>query len=483
MTSAEFANKGHDHRHTIALPELISALTFALDLTEGATPGHGLRCCLLGMRIAGAVDVAPEDLTPLYYALLLKDIGCSSNASRMTHVVGGDDRAAKGIAKITDWTSAIRSSNPRTVGLLWKEVLPGAPLHRRVARMLSLASGRQRNNRLMITLRCERGREIVRKLKMGEAASTAVYHLDEHWDGRGYPDRLRGEAIPLLSRIAAIAQNLDLFATIDSPDAALNVLRNRSGRWFDRRLVAAVEELHAEQRLWLDCMPGDSLARCRELVMQMEPTVSEPLVAADIDTICEGFADVVDAKSPFTYHHSQHVAEVALAVAQELDLPLERQQMLWRAGLLHDLGKLSLPNTILDKPGPLTEQEWVVVRQHPALTRSILKCVPAFAELAVIAGEHHEQLDGSGYPKGLTADQTTLESRILAIADVFAGMTERRPYHPGYEPAEALELIRKRVPEKVDERCFEALEMIVRAGAAERVLIGSRISGGRAVEA
>jgi putative nucleotidyltransferase with HDIG domain len=197
--------------------------------------------------------------------------------------------------------------------------------------------------------------------------------------------------------------------------------------------------------------------------MEREPTASAPLRSADIDTICEAFADVVDAKSPFAYRHSQHVAEVATGMARALRLAPERERMLHRAALLHDLGKLSIPNTILDKPGPLTEQEWVVVRRHPVLTRSILERVAAFAELAVVAGEHHEQLDGSGYPRGLKADKTTLESRMLAMADQFAGMTERRPYHPGYEPAEALELMRKRVPAKLDRQCFEALEVLVRS--------------------
>jgi HD-GYP domain-containing protein (c-di-GMP phosphodiesterase class II) len=462
MTSAELASKCLSHEQTIALPELVSALTFALDLAEGATPGHGLRCCVLGMRVGAAIGVAPEDLTALYYALLLKDIGCSNNAARMTQVVGGDDRAVKGIAKMTDWTSVIRSSNPRSVALLWKQVLPRSGVHRRAARMLSLAVRQRRNNRLMIELRCERGREIVRKLKMGETAAMAVYHLDEHWDGRGYPERLRGESIPLLSRVCAIAQNLDIFAALDGPQAAVDVLRRRRGSWFDPELVAAVERLHGSEELWRDCMPGDSPERCRELVMEMEPTASGALLCEEIDTLCEAFADVVDAKSPFAYRHSRHVAEVATGLARILRLSPERERMLRRAALLHDLGKLSMPNTILDKPGPLTGQEWVVVRRHPALTRSILERVAAFAELAVVAGEHHEQLDGSGYPRGLTADKTSFESRLLAMADQFAGMTERRPYHPGYEPAEALELMRTRVPAKLDPECFEALERLVR---------------------
>jgi putative nucleotidyltransferase with HDIG domain len=461
LTSAELAKGGFTSHQAVPLPELISALTFALDLTEGAAPGHGLRCCLLGMRTGQAFGLPAEELRSLYYALLLKDVGCSSNAARMTQVVGGDDRTVKGIAKITDWTSVIRSANPRTIASLWREILPGGPLRKRAARMLSLAVHQRRNNRVMIALRCERGREIVRKLKMGEAAATAVYHLDEHWDGQGYPDGLREDRIPLLARICAMAQSLDIFAAIDGPDASIDVLRRRSGTWFDPALVSVVERLHEARELWEECMPGDSVERCRQLVMEMEPASPEAMVSDDIDTICEGFADIVDAKSPFTYRHSQHVAEIAEALAQTLGLTPERQRMLRRTALLHDLGKLSIPNTILDKAGPLAEDEWKIVRQHPLLTRSILERVAAFAELAVVASEHHEKLDGSGYPRGLTADEMTLESRILAIADQFAGMTERRPYHAGYQAASALELLRRRVPAEVDSQCFEALETLV----------------------
>jgi putative nucleotidyltransferase with HDIG domain len=237
----------------------------------------------------------------------------------------------------------------------------------------------------------------------------------------------------------------------------------RSGTWFDPALVAAAEDLHRLNALWQDARPGDPVDRCRELVMDMQPDAGQ-LLPDDIDIVCEAFADVVDAKSPYTYQHSRRVAEVAVALARALHLPEDRQRLLRRCGWLHDLGKLGMPNTILDKRGALSASEWALVREHPRQTRSVLERVPAFTELAVIASEHHEQLDGTGYPRGLTTRETTLESRILVLADQFAGMTEKRPYHPGYDAESAVELIRTRVPGKVDERCFAALEFLVRAG-------------------
>lgn len=464
ITSAAFAINGFDRNQPIALPELISALTFALDLTEGALPGHGVRCCLLGMRLADAVGVPERDRTALYYTLLLKDVGCSSNAARMTQIVGGDDRVVKSIAKLTDWTSVLRSSNPRTVRSLWKQVLPGGSPFARALRLASLGLHQRRNNREMIELRCERGSQIVRKLKLGEAAAKAVLHLDEHWDGAGYPAGLCGEAIPLMARISAVAQSLEIFASTDGEEAALAVLRRRRGTWFDPALVDIAVRLHARRELWRSCTAHDSVEETRQRVMETEPDASSPLSPEHIDTLCEGFAGVVDAKSPFTYRHSVHVSEVAVAVARMLHLPAERQRMLRRTGLLHDLGKLSVPNTILDKPQPLTAAEWELLKLHPLHTRSILERVSAFGELAVVTAEHHEKMDGSGYPRGLTASDMTLESRILATSDQFAGMTERRPYHPGYDEAGALALLAKNVPAKIDRECFEALEAVVHAG-------------------
>lgn len=445
---------------SISLSEVISALSFALDLTENAVPGHALRSCLLGMRLATEAELPGEQSANLYYALLLKDAGCSSNAARMCQIVGGDDRAMKAGAKLEDWT---KPHKPRlaTLQLLWKQVLPWAtPLHR-VSRILKIGFTQHSNNREMITLRCERGANIVGKLGMGDLASEAVRHLDEHWDGGGYPDSLIGEKIPFLSRICAVAQHLDVFATEYGTQRAIEVLNQRSGTWFDPELVRVAVTLHGRNTLWASCLTGDNLEQTRQAVLTLDPGKGQYVASNRIDEICEAFADVVDAKSPFTFRHSLGVADVALKIAKAMDLPQERVQLIRRAALLHDIGKLSVPNSILDKKGVLNEQERLLVEEHPDLTRRILERVDAFRELAIIASQHHEKLDGTGYPNQLVADQLSLEARIIAVADVYAALREERPYRAGLECEQIFAIIQELTPHKLDAYCTAVLFLTV----------------------
>jgi putative nucleotidyltransferase with HDIG domain len=440
----------------IHLAEIISALSFALDLTEGAVHGHAVRSCLLGMRIAKEAQLSPGDMSDLYYALLLKDIGCSSNAARMCQIVGGDDRAMKAGAKMIDWTQPHKPSLS-TLKLLWKNVLPQASAAQRIARIVKMGRTQHKNNEAMISLRCERGANIMRKLEFSERAAQAVRSLDEHWDGSGYPDRLQGEQVPYVSRILAVAQHLDVFSTGESPQAAVDVLRERSGRWFDPKLVEVAISLHRRGALWTHCLPSDNIDDTRKAVIDLAPGASHSLERERIDQICEAFADVVDAKSPFTFRHSIGVANAAVNIAHWLRLPGEQMDFVRRAALLHDIGKLSVSNTILDKPGKLTPEEWEAVRGHPIQTRRILERIGAFRDLAKVAGEHHEKLDGSGYPDGLSGKQLSLESRIIAVADVYGALSEDRPYREGLSLEKIAGIMKKDVPGKLDARCFEAL--------------------------
>jgi putative nucleotidyltransferase with HDIG domain len=188
------------------------------------------------------------------------------------------------------------------------------------------------------------------------------------------------------------------------------------------------------------------------------------LKAGDIDLICEAFADVVDAKSSFTFRHSLGVTQVAIELARVLGLTKERTRLVHRAALMHDLGKLRVPNSILDKKQALTSDEWAVVREHPTLTREILSRIGPFAELAQIAGAHHEKLDGSGYPNRLKAADLPIEARLITIADMYGAMTEDRPYRPGLTPEQALYNISREVPQRLDADCFDALQTVVANG-------------------
>jgi putative nucleotidyltransferase with HDIG domain len=461
QTSASFRNDLQECDNSISLSEIISALSYALDLTEGAVHGHALRSCLLGMRIAAEAKLPADQTSSLYFALLLKDVGCSSNAGRMCEIVGGDDRAVKAGVKYEDWTKPHRASLS-TLKLLWNNVLPDSRPAARVASIHGIGATQHKEE--IVGLRCDRGASILGKLGMGEAAAQAVRSLNERWDGGGYPDSLRGEQIPFLARICAIAQHLDVFSSGRGVGEAIATLEQRSGTWFDPELVSIAVSLHQRGALWANCLSSDSQDDTRRAVLDLDADTKPRLEGGRIDEICEAFADVVDAKSHFTFRHSMGVAEAAFGIATNLNLSADRAQLVRRAALLHDIGKLSVPNTVLDKTGKLNEKEWETVHLHPGITRSILGRVAPFREMAVIAGEHHEKLDGSGYPNRLMAPDLSLESRIIAVADVYAALSEDRPYRAALGLDEIISIMTKLVPDKLDADCFDALVRTICSG-------------------
>ncbi len=449
--------KSKNSPSSISLAEILSALSFALDLTEGAVPGHALRSCLIGMRLAEELDLPSERMADLYYALLLKDVGCSSNAARLCQIIGGgDERRVKAGVKLEDWT---RPDRPKlsTLQLLWNTVEPDAGALKRTMGIVRIGMTQHRNNEEMIKLRCDRGAQILRKVGLGETAAEAVRGLDEHWDGSGYPERRIGDAIPLEARILAVAQHLDVFATERGTETAIEVLEERSGRWFDPELVRIAKHLDKYGILWCNAVAATPEADARQAVLDLAPESVGLLKAADVDLICEAFADVVDAKSSFTFEHSLGVADAAVGIAKGLGLSEQRVQLVKRAALLHDIGKLRVPNSILDKPASLSAEEWSIMQEHPRLTREILSRVKSFAELAFIAGAHHERLDGSGYPDKLVARELPLEARIISVADGFSALTQSRPYRAGLPTDEVIEIMSRGVPRKLDSDCFEAL--------------------------
>ena len=452
VSSATYEEKGFNDP---TRQEILVALSFALDLTEGALAGHAIRSCLLAVRIALAVGLHGATISDLYYASLLKDVGCSSNSARMCQIVGGDDRRVKAGAKLADWTRPLRPQLS-TVKMLWQQVLPGASPLKKSARLVKIAATQHRNNRELIELRCDRGAWIVRKLGLGNTVAGGVRHLDEHWDGGGYPDGLAGSDIPLISRLMAVAQHLDVFCMDQGLRAAIDTLVERSSRWFDPELVAATVALDTSRELWMHCRQDDLVEDTRAAILRLHSD-DALLSALDIDGICEVFADVVDAKSPFTYRHSLGVMDAAVAIGEVLGLPGNRMQMLRRAALLHDVGKLGIPNTILDKPTRLSEAELAIVRMHPTLGAEILGHVGAFREIAIMAAEHHEKLDGSGYPRGLCAKDLSLESKALAVADIYGALSETRPYREALSPSQITAIMDREIPAKLDGSCYEAL--------------------------
>jgi HD-GYP domain-containing protein (c-di-GMP phosphodiesterase class II) len=251
-----------------------------------------------------------------------------------------------------------------------------------------------------------------------------------------------------------VAQTMEVFADRSGPRAAVRAVVERSGRWFDPEVVRAARSLEHDHNLWQQ-MRG---AAAREQVLKMEPGIALPVSPERIDCICQGFAQVIDAKSPYTFRHSVGVAAASSLIAEQLSLAPATCTVIRRAALLHDLGKLGVSNAILEKPGRLTPQEWEIMRIHPAHTRTILANISGFEHLAYIAGAHHERLDGTGYPQGLTAGQMSLPARIIAVADVYQALSEKRPYREGLPPEVVFEIMDRDVPAKLDADCLAVLK-------------------------
>jgi putative nucleotidyltransferase with HDIG domain len=435
---------------SIRVSELISALSYALDLTEGRPMGHSVRSCLLGMRIAEQIGLPIEAQADLYYTLLLKDAGCSSNSSRLYHILNADDIRAKGDIKTTDWTQV----GWQSLHYAMTHVATEMPFAERVWRLIQMAATQQRDSCDLVKIRCERGSSIARKLGFTENVAAGIHSLDEHWNGKGYPNGLSKKAIPLSSNIANLAQTLEVFWAIKGPEAAMEAAEARSGRWFDPDLVKAATSLGKQGRLWTKLESEELITE----VMAQEPQ-ERRLTATDetTDSICLAFADIIDAKTPFTYQHSNGVADAAVTIAEALGLPEQTVKTIRRAALLHDIGKLGVSNTILEKPGKLTAEEFAEVRKHPYFTYEILRRIPAFADFSMDAAAHHERLDGKGYWRGITGDQMSLPARILAVADVFDALKAKRPYRDALPLEKVFAIMREDAPHALDLPCLVAL--------------------------
>jgi HD-GYP domain-containing protein (c-di-GMP phosphodiesterase class II) len=434
------------------LSELIGALSYALDITEGQPPGHCVRCCWIGMHIGRAAGLPQEQLWELYYTLLLKDLGCSSNAARICELYMTDDQGFKRDFKL------VGDSLPQVLAFVLRHTGLKAGLAERFRSVMTILRDGPAIAQDLIATRCQRGAEIARLLRFPVGVAAGIYSLDEHFNGKGKPDRLAGEAIPVYARIALLAQVIDVFHTSAGRDSALREARGRAGGWFDPRLVRAFEEVAADSGFWRVLASSE----VDQAVLALEPAGHDMVLDDDyLDDIATAFGQVVDAKSPYTSGHSARVALYTDMIGEALGLDAQRRRWLKRGALLHDVGKLGVSNSVLDKAGSLDRDEWAAVREHAAFTETILGRIGAFAELATIAGAHHERLDGTGYPRGLQGDAISLETRIITTADIFDAITAERPYRGAIPLDQALGMMEKTVGTALDPACFAALKSAV----------------------
>ncbi len=440
----------------LKLSELLGALSYALDLTEGQPAGHCLRSGWIGQQVGRALGLRPPQMRDLFYTVLLKDLGCSSTAARISQLYCTDDRAFKYKLRQID-----RRALPQALRLLVGVVGQEAPLLQRLRALGRSLTAGQQPGREMVQTRCDRGATIARRLRFSDAVASGIASLDELWNGRGGPQGLRGEAIPLYGRIASLAQFVETFTATRGAEAALREVRRRSGSWFDPALVAAFVQVARDPRFWQRLASPDLETE----VFNMDPARELQVVDEDyLDDVAAAFGAVVDAKSPFTGGHSERVGAIAHAVSLRLGLDAAHARWVRRAALLHDVGKLGVSNTILDKPAKLDAVEWRAMQRHAAYTEEVLGRITAFRVMARVAGAHHERLDGQGYPRGLDSRHIRPETRIITVADIFDALTADRPYRGPMPVERALAIMDADVGTAIDAECLAALKAALAAG-------------------
>ena len=431
----------------VRLAELIAVLSLATDLGLGQPMEYLLRTCLLAMDLGEALQLDAAGLHDVYYSALLRWIGCTAHAHEAS-LLYGDEQVARARLALVDLgdQGAVLLDALAHVG-------DGRTMPARLRTLLgALALGPRKGPELQFRASCEAGRNLATRLGIGDGVVAALAAAFERWDGSGFPDRTSGTAIPIAMRIVLIAQDAVAFEREGGAAFAIANARQQSGRAYDPAVAAALIDGGSDL---FDRLQVDS---AWEAALDAEPSPLSLVQPADLDRVLEVFADFTDLKSPFTPGHSRKVAALVSGAAGAGALDPSEATRLRRAALVHDLGRLGVPNNIWDKRGPLNSSEWERVRLYPYLTSRMLARSEALAELGAWAASHRERLDGSGYHRGVAGSALSYPERILACADAFQAMCEPRAHRAALaRDASAAELRLMGRNNLLDPRAVEAV--------------------------
>lgn len=428
MSSRTAAERNEPMRPALRLAEVVAALSLATDLGMGQPLEFALSSCVLAVRLGETLQLNDVELREVYYQALLRYIGCNAETHTLAALVGDE------LALRRDFATIDNGSMPAVAGLMLRYLRAASAGVPAIERGRLMAHGLMTMSQVAhdgFVSHCEVAQRLATRLGLGGGSVQALGQLYERWDGRGQPTGLKGDEIARSVRIVSLAQDAAIFHRIEGPEAAIAVVRKRRGTAYDPQIADRFCETAPRLLAGLEGEPA------WDTVVALEP--GQPIILSEeqFDTACAAMADFADIKSPFTLAHSHGVARLAAAAAHGSGLPETDVVMIRRAGLLHDLGRVSVSAGIWSKPGPLTEREWEHVRLHPYYTERVLNRPAALAALGALAGCHHERLDGSGYHRGARAATLPATARILAAADAYQAMTEARPHRPARSDDEA----------------------------------------------
>jgi len=408
--------------------ELIAALCLATDLGMGFPFEHGLHTTLIAMRLADRLGVDRRTASETYYACLLSHAGCTTDAHVAAEVFGGS---------LTTSFNPLMYGSGREVltGLLRALPDPGGPALVRVAQTARRFPRMARESGIHISAACEVAGMLADRVGAPPSVPGLLALLTERWDGKGPLRRAKGDQISVPMRIVHVATDAALQRVLGGPEHAAQVIRERAGHAFDPEVAACLLD-EASGVLALD-----ESASAWEEVLALEPSPPLLLEAEALDRALAAMGNFADLISPYLSGHSAGVGTLAGSAAGACGIDPVGVTAVRRAGLLHDLGRVTVHARIWQKPGSLTADEWEQVRLHPYHTERVLSRSPFLSALSPIAGAHHERLDGSGYHRGASGPELAFPARLLAAADAYHAMTEPRPHRDPLPPERAAEVL------------------------------------------
>lgn len=391
----------------VDLRQAIVALAEALSLVGIDEHQHGERVAYVAVNIARQLKWDETAISDLFLAALLHDCGVSST------------RAHKSLVSAMDWDGAI--------------------------------------------LHCVLGEFFLTQFRPLLHLAPVIRHHHTHWEELGSyhlseHNALAANLIYLADRIDVLRAQ-QLVAGVKSPlelsTSIVKTLRAHSPSHFAPQLIDAFAHLAGNEVFWYNLEPLELSDYINDIEREGTALISN---FDDIYQLAQIFARIVDAKSDFTYNHSVGVARLARHLSELSGLRPDQSDLIEVAALLHDLGKLGVPDEILEKPGPLTPEEAEIMHRHSYETFRILRHIKGFEEIAEWAGNHHETLLGNGYPFRHHNSELTLEARIIAVADIFQALIQDRPYRKGMSAEKSLELLQEMSKEgKVDSELVSLL--------------------------
>jgi len=411
-------------RERVGISGVVAALSVASDLTRGHPPGEAMRACLLATELARRAGLDRAGQGEVYYGTLLRFAGCAATSHEIAAVFGGDDIVVRARGDLADLTVPTEAMG----------FLAGLGVDADGLRALGGPEGVARLKAEGARADCEVGAILAGRLRLPEAVSRSVRDAFERFDGHGVPAARTGAEIQAGARFAAVGYAAVMFEAVAGGAAAAETVARWSGRALDPAVATVFLDSPAE--LLRMCGPDDLWAA----VVDAEPEPRRVFAGeAALEEALAGFGDAADLKSPWFTGHSRGVAGLARAAAEQMRP--DGAALVYRAGLVHDLGRVAVPAGVWERLGPLRAEDWELVRLHPYHTGRILARSPVLAPLGQVACRHHERPDGSGYPAGVGASELDGAACLLAAADVLHALGEPRPHRPALDRREASHVI------------------------------------------